>query len=167
MKKTMFPLATALTLLLAAPLAAQPLMGSHAKGGDSSADGRLERMSEQLDLSAEQQETIAALMAEQASKRDRMRTAFRTQVEAVLTEQQLAKRDAYRTERIERRVDRMSRRLDLSDDQQAELKTLLTEAQATRGSMRDGNMRERLASILSQDQLAKLARSGMGQHARF
>ncbi|NEX17562.1 MAG: hypothetical protein C1943_13285 [Halochromatium sp.] len=161
MKKAMIPLATALAVVLVAPLAAQPPMAGPAKAGGSGAEWRLERMTERLDLSAEQQETIAALMAEQASNRDKLRADFRSQVDAVLTDAQRDKRDAYQAERIDRRLARMTARLDLSDAQQAELKTLLTETQGGGRSGHNGRMREQLASILSQEQLAKLRRPGL------
>lgn len=164
MKKTMIPLTTALAMLLVAPLAAQPPGSGAANAGGAGTDWRLERMSERLDLSTEQQQAIAALVAEQARARDKRRAEFRQQVDAVLTEDQRAKRDAYQAERIDRRVKRMTERFALSDDQQAELRTLLTEAQRSGHSMRDGSMRERLASILSQDQLAELARYGLRKH---
>jgi Spy/CpxP family protein refolding chaperone len=115
MKNTMSPLAAALAMLLAAPLAAQSAMAGQPNGGGPGPDARLEQMSERLD----------------------------------------------------RRVDRMAERLDLSDDQQAELKTLWTEVQENGRSRRDGTMREQLASILTQDQLAELARSGLGRNHRF
>ncbi|WP_462322257.1 hypothetical protein [Halochromatium sp.] len=119
MKKAMIPLTAALAMLLAAPLAAQSPESGAANGGGAGTHWRLERMSEQLDLSTEQQQAIAALVAEQARERDKRRAEFREQVDAVLTEEQRTKRDTYQAERIDWRVKRMTERLALSDDQQA------------------------------------------------
>lgn len=57
----------------------------------------------QLDLSDQQEEAIQALMAEQKSERGHQREQFRTQLESILTEAQLAKLDAMREEHRGRR----------------------------------------------------------------
>lgn len=163
MKKTMIPLAASLALLIAGPVAAQPPMGGGALGGPSSAEQRLERMTEQLGLTAEQQASIAALFEAQASQRDPMRADFRARIDAVLTDEQRAKRDAQIAARIDRRVARMAETLALSDEQQRQLKTLFTESRDQGKSRRDGAMREQLASILTDEQLAQLPQRGAGK----
>lgn len=165
MNNTMIPVAASLALLLAGPLAAQPPMGGAAKGGVLGAEQRLERMTEQLELTAEQQQTIAALFEDQASQREQMRADFRARIDAVLTDEQRAKRDEQIAARIDRRVARMAERLDLSDDQQTQLKTLFTDSQGMGRSGRHGSMREQLASILTDEQLAQLPQPGAGKGA--
>ncbi len=165
MNKILLPIAATLSLALAAPLAAQPPMGGMvgpAKGGAPSADERLARMTEQFDLTAEQQEAIGALLENQIRQREAMRTAFRARIDAVLTEEQRAKHDALMATRVERRVANLTEQLDLSYAQQSQLQTLFTES-AGQGRMgRDGAMRDQLASILNPDQLAEFNQSAGG-----
>ena len=163
MKTTMIPVAASLALLLAGPLAAQPPMGGPGQGRAMGNEQRLERMTEQLELTAAQQETIAALFEEQASQRGQMRADFRARIDAVLTDEQRAKRDALMAARVDQRVARMAERLDLSEEQQSQLKTMLTESQGKGKSRRDGSMREQLASILTAEQLAQLPQRGAGK----
>ncbi|EIC21073.1 Spy/CpxP family protein refolding chaperone [Thiorhodovibrio frisius] len=160
MNKTMIPVAAMLSALLVGPVAASPHGGGPGKAGGQGAEQRLERMTEQLDLSAEQQQAMAAIFDAQASQRAKMRAQMREQIDAVLTEEQRAKRAELRAERIDQRVARMAERLDLSAEQSTQLKALFTENQNAGRSSRagSGSMREQLASILTVDQLAELGK---------
>lgn len=119
------------------------------------ADRRMERMSEQLNLTETQQEQIRAILDEQRQQRDAQRAAVRERIDAVLTPEQLAQRDQRMEERQTRRLDRMAERLDLTAEQQDAMAALMQEKQADRSITRE-QMRERMQSILSEDQLAKL-----------
>lgn len=158
----MLPAAATLALLLAGPLAAQPPMDGPVRWGASGTDQHVARMTEQFDLSADQQQAIARLFEERASQKDKERMEFRQKIDAVLTAEQRAKRDALRAAHIEQRVARMTGMLDLSEEQQAQFKTLMTASRGQGQSRRDGGMRAQLARILTPEQLAVLAEQGMG-----
>lgn len=162
MNKTLLPFATTLALMLAGPLAAQPPMGGSARGGQSGIDWHIERMAEQFDLSAEQQASLARLFEQRANEKDKQRAEFRQKIDAVLTDEQRAKRDALRSTRIDQRVAGMTRMLDLSEEQQTQLKALMTASRDQGQARRAGGMRAHLARILTPEQLAVLAEQGMG-----
>jgi protein CpxP len=80
----------------------------------------------------------------------------REQIDAVLTEEQKALRDEQREARMEKRLDRMTKRLDLTDEQRAQVQTIMEEKQAAPGLTRE-DMRERIAAVLTEEQLDTLA----------
>jgi Spy/CpxP family protein refolding chaperone len=140
--------------------------GGPSKGCDP-ADRGMERMSEQLDLTETQQEQISAILDEQRQQRDAQRAAVRERIDAVLTPEQLAQRDQRMEQRQTRRLDRMAERLDLTAEQQDAMAALMQEKQADRSITRE-QMRERMESILSEEQIAQLddmrGRHGGGRH---
>ncbi len=119
------------------------------------AETRVEWMAEQLDLTEAQQEQIRDLFEEQAVTRQRDREALREQIDAVLTEEQRALRDEHRQGRLEKRLDRMAKRLDLTDAQRAQVQTIMEEQRAEPG-LAPGEMRERIAAVLTEEQLDEL-----------
>jgi protein CpxP len=124
--------------------------------GPDRAEARLEQMAEQLDLTEAQQEQIRDIVQAQAETRQRDRAAVREQIDAVLTEEQKALRDEQREARMEKRLDRMTKRLDLTDEQRAQVQTIMEEKQAAPGLTRE-DMRERIAAVLTEEQLDTLA----------
>ena len=64
---------------------------------------RIERITERLDLSPEQAESLATVMREQAAKRQALREETRTRVDAILTDEQRAQASQLREQRKERR----------------------------------------------------------------
>ncbi len=91
MNKTLIALAT----LVIIPTAAIAGFGYHGGGPGGHGGPNVERMARILDLTPEQQEQLKTLRAEQAKKRDEMRTAMQTEMQAkmqtILTKEQYAK----------------------------------------------------------------------------
>ncbi len=137
-------LATALTvgLTMAAPQGRDPEL-------------HLQAMTQHLNLTETQQAEISKLLEQHRQQRGVSRQALREQVDAVLTDEQRQSRDARIQERIERRVSHMTERLDLTSDQAQQMRDLLAEKRAN-PSLTRTEMRERVASVLSEDQRAQL-----------
>jgi Spy/CpxP family protein refolding chaperone len=140
--------------------------------GDGSAftDQRLERMTERLGLSAEQQAQVRTILDEQRAARDLQRQETHQRIDAVLTEAQRAQRDQFIQARLDRRLDRMVERLDLTPDQTDQIRAIMQERlgdpQVTRGEMRD-----RIAGVLTAEQRAQFqamaGRPGRGSGPGF
>jgi Spy/CpxP family protein refolding chaperone len=58
-------------------------------------------------------------------------------------------------ERMDRRVGKLAKRLDLTTDQQAQLRTIMTEKRANPSMTRD-EVRQRMAAVLTEQQLSGL-----------
>jgi protein CpxP len=116
---------------------------------------RAEAMAERLDLTSEQQQQIEAILEANEETRAQARQALRAEIDAVLTEEQREVRNARVAERAEHRLTRMSERLDLSNEQTEQLQALY-EAQADAPKLTRSEMREQLAEVLTEDQLAQL-----------
>ncbi|KAA6184471.1 pilus assembly protein [Thiohalocapsa marina] len=140
-------LATALTTGLA--LAAPP---------DRDPEQRLQAMTQQLNLTEAQQTELRALFEQHAQRRAAERQALREQVDALLTDAQRQQRDARMQQRVERRISRMTQRLDLTPDQAQQLHALFAEKQGN-PTLTRSELRERMAAVLSEDQLARLERA--------
>ena len=93
----------------------------------------IERMAKDLDLTEAQQSEIRKIMAAEQAQRDRQRIEVRKQVNAVLTDVQRTKREGMIQTRLERDLDRMTDRLDLTDDQVTQIKALTDEQRANIG----------------------------------
>ncbi len=150
---------TILALLASATASAELRPGGPVWSAEGRIDRRIELMTERLDLTAEQQAEIRDILEAQALTRREQRAAVRQQIEAVLTNEQLAMRDEEIARRVDRRVARLADRLGLSAEQEAEVRTLMGEPSDPADWDR-GAMRERLAGILSDDQLAQLDAMG-------
>jgi Spy/CpxP family protein refolding chaperone len=118
-------------------------------------DQRMERMTEQLNLTEAQQEQIRDILDEQRQQREAQRAAVRERIDAVLTPEQLALRDQQIEQRQTRKLDRMAERLDLTAEQQDAMAALMQERSGDPTLDRD-QMRSRMAEILDADQLAQL-----------
>jgi len=151
MKNTSALSAAILTLLVSTATPAQPPRAGHGMAPEQ----RVERMTEILDLTPEQQTEIHAIFETQRMRRKAERAAIREQVDAVLTEEQRAERDARIDQRIERRVARMADRLDLTPEQETELRAVMAEKRSDPTWDRS-EMRERLSAMLTADQMEKL-----------
>lgn len=125
----------------------------------------LARMAEQLDLTADQESAIRALFEEQAARRAAERAAMRTQIDAILSEEQRAKRDGLIDQRIERRLSRMSDGLDLTAEQQDALRAIFSERLVDPSLTRD-EMRERIAAVLTEEQLSALESMRPRRHVK-
>jgi len=109
MKKTLLALTLA-AAIPAAVLASSDDRGRPHRGPD------LERLSERLDLSAEQRTQISALFEEQAAEREAMREKMRARMAEVLTPQQQARMKEMREDRREHRKERGERRHDRREE---------------------------------------------------
>ncbi len=137
--------------MLAGPTAA--LAGPFGHHGDASqrVDERVERMTEELKLTPEQQTQIRTLIEEQQTAMDRLRQETRQRIDGVLTESQQAERDRMMDRRMERRLDRMADRLDLTADQTAQIRTILKERRDDPDLTRT-EVRERIVAVLTEEQ---------------
>ncbi len=163
MKKTIAVSAALLTVLASAGALVQPAWARHGMGPDQ----RLERMTERLNLTPEQQAEIRGILETQRAQQNTARAAARTQIDAVLTEEQRTERDARIDRRIERRVSRIADRLNLTPEQETELRKVMAEKR-NNPSWHRSDMREQLATVLTDDQLAELEqmRSHRGPRGR-
>lgn len=119
------------------------------------ADVRIERMTKDLDLTEAQQAEVRKIMEMEQSQRDLQRQETRKQINAVLTDVQKAKRDDMVQARMDRDLDRMSDRLDLTDAQVAQIKALFDEQQ-TNPELTRPLLRERIAAVLTDEQRASV-----------
>jgi Spy/CpxP family protein refolding chaperone len=114
---------------------------------------RIERMTDQLGLTEAQQAEIRKILEAQRAQRDLQRQALRDQIDAVLTDEQKARRDAAMQTRLDRRLERMTERLDLTDEQVASIKAIFDE-QRTNPDLNPSDARERISAILTDEQRA-------------
>lgn len=153
-------IAVAVSLLLGASLLgvgsvyAKPDEGCQ-PGSGAGSETRIDRMTEQLDLTAEQQAEIGKIMDESRKQREQQRLEVRKQIDAVLTEEQKTKRESTVKERMDRRLERMTNRLDLTDDQADKIRGLFEEQQ-TNPELSQTDVRERMAEILTESQQAAM-----------
>ncbi|EXJ13444.1 Spy/CpxP family protein refolding chaperone [Imhoffiella purpurea] len=126
-------------------------------GTDMDLAPRIERMTDRLDLSDDQKAQIGKIMEDARKAREQQRLEMRKRIEAVLTDEQKAKRASMLEDRLERRLERMADRLDLSEDQIAKMKALFEE-QAKNPELTKADVREQISEILTDDQRAELRR---------
>ncbi len=140
---------------------AEPLDG-HPRGA-ARVDARLERMTEQLDLTEPQRDEIRALRDEHHQAADQDRAVLREQIDAVLTDTQRERRDELRTGRMDRRLDRLAERLDLSDAQRDEIRAIM-DAKRSDPDRDRAAVRDEIAAVLTDAQRAELRdRRGPGR----
>ena len=114
---------------------------------------RIERMTGQLGLTEAQQAEIRRILEAERAQRDLQRQALREQIDAVLTDEQKATRDAAMQTRLDRRLERMTERLDLTDEQVASVKAIFDE-QRTNPDLNRSDVRERISAVLTDEQRA-------------
>lgn len=147
--------ATILTLVLATATQARPFLPGLGMGHEDRMDQRMERMTEQLDLTAEQQEQIRKIFEAERAKRAEERAAVRKQIDDLLTDEQRKVRGEQVTRKIDRAVDRLGDRLNLTKEQESKLRTMMVEARDN-PNWSPTKMRASLSEVLTEDQLAKL-----------
>ncbi|WP_186343050.1 Spy/CpxP family protein refolding chaperone [Allochromatium palmeri] len=151
---------TALALILGASLigataAAQacPKMGGHG-GSGMDVDSKVEYMTKQLDLTPEQQQQVSAILEKTRQEQMRLRQENRAQIDALLTEEQKAKRTERQLKAVNRQVERLTDWLDLSSEQADQIKALFTEQRQNRALTR-AQVHEQMSGILNAEQLAE------------
>lgn len=145
--------------------------GQRARGVRAHGHGRhrghrhgMRHLMRQLDLSENQQAQVRAILEDAREQRHALREAgdrealralkaetFRL-VHEVLTPAQRERARALRAEHVDRRVTRMTRRLELSDAQASEIRTILLRAQPGQR----GDVRARIEAVLTPEQRATI-----------
>lgn len=150
-------LAATVSLFLGTALLAPLVLQAAAPAGEMdaarSSEPRIEQMTRDLDLTDAQQTQIRTLMETEQTQREQRRQALRESIDTVLTEEQKAKRDTLMETRLERRLDRMAERLDLTEEQVAQMKTLFAERR-TNPELSRADLRERMSGVLTDEQRA-------------
>ena len=156
MKRRTLILITASTLL--AGSATLAMAGPHGDWlfGPDRIDAHVQRLADRLELSEGQQAQIRTILEEAQVQRDLERQQTRAAIDAVLTDEQRATQDSRTEARIDRHVARLTDRIDLSTEQQAQVRALLAERRNDPG-ITPAEMRERMATILDDEQQAQLA----------
>lgn len=126
-------------------------------------DAHLERMTERLDLSDAQIEDIRAMLDTHHEAADRERAQLREQIDTVLTDEQRALRDERKQAGMERRLERMAGKLDLTDAQRDEVQAIMEEKR-TNPQLTRAEIRERVAAVLTDEQRDQLAQM-RGRHS--
>jgi protein CpxP len=130
-------------------------------------DSHVERLAERLDLSGDQEQQVRTILEEQHAAADRQREETRRRIDAVLTEAQRAERQRLMGERMERRVERLAERLDLSPEQETQVRAIVLERRAD-PTLTPSEIRTRIAAVLTDEQrqaFERLAdRRGRGGH---
>lgn len=124
------------------------------------ASQRIERMTERLDLTADQQGEIRAILDEQQAESEQ-RAETRARVDAVLTPEQLARIDEQRDARVERHLDRLAGRLVLSTEQVAQVRTIM-QAKGNEPEVAPNEVREQIKAVLTEEQRSTFESMGAG-----
>jgi len=115
---------------------------------------RIDRMTEQLSLTPEQQTQIRTIIDEERTAAQRLRAETRQRIDAVLTDAQRAERQAMMKQRFDRELDRLARRLQLTPEQATQLGTIFAERQTNPELTRD-ELRQRIAAVLTPEQVKR------------
>lgn len=115
----------------------------------------IERMDKDLDLTEAQQAEIRKIMAAEQARLNQQRLETSKQIDAVLTDVQRAKREDMIQKRMKRDLDRMTDRLDLTDDQVTKIKALFDKQRANPELTRT-QLREGIEAILTDEQRANI-----------
>lgn len=150
-------IATAAGLLFGAslfgttPLYAGPDGGWRPEPPGAGLDQRLERMTDQLDLTTDQQTAVRKILETERAQFDQQRRDTRKQIDAVLTEAQKAKRDEQMKTRMDRQLARMKKDLELTDEQTAKIEAIFDEQRAN-PDLGPAQVHERISAVLTEEQ---------------
>jgi Spy/CpxP family protein refolding chaperone len=122
-------------------------------------------MTERLDLTAEQQREIRAILDAQQAESARQRAETRARVDAVLTPEQLARTHEQREARVERHLDRLAKQLALSTEQIARVRTIM-QAKGDDPEMARNEVREQIKDVLTAEQRSTYEASGADSERR-
>jgi periplasmic protein CpxP/Spy len=153
------------SLLGAAAVFADPDSGPGPGPGQGPGPGmdsepRIERLVDELGLTDAQQERVRGILENVRKEQERLQAESRKQIDAVLTDEQRAKRDAMQQKRLDLRVARMTKMLDLTQDQASKIKAVFEEQRKNPESARF-QLRERIDKILTPEQRTRLAEGPM------
>lgn len=146
-------MAVAAGLLLGASLAGSGMAYARADDGwrpdpGQRGEARIGQMARDLDLTEAQQAEVRKIMEAERTQRDLQRQETRKQINAVLSDVQKAKRDDLVQARMDRDLDRVPARVDLTDAQVVRIKALF-DAQQTNPELTQAQLRARIAAVLT------------------
>ena len=152
-----------LAFAVTAVMATSVLAGPRGFEQDPSAfaDQRIERMTRILELTTEQQGEIQAILEEQRAQALQQREDTRARIGALLTPEQQARIQERQDTRMERHLDRLADRLDLSEEQVAQVRAVMQAKNDGSGMARDA-VREQIKAVLTEDQLERFEARGPG-----
>ncbi|SDX49359.1 hypothetical protein [Thiocapsa roseopersicina] len=143
-------LAFAVSAVMATSALAEP--GGPDQDPSTFTQQRIDRMTRSLDLTPEQQTEIRTILEEQRAQALQQREDTQARIGAVLTPEQQARIEEQRGSRMERHLDGLADRLNLSEDQVAQVRTIMQTKNDDSGMARD-EIREQIKAVLNEDQL--------------
>ncbi|WP_296806041.1 hypothetical protein [Thiocapsa sp.] len=152
-------LAFAVTAVMATSVLAGPRGFDH--DPSAFADQRIERMTRTLDLTSEQQGEIRTILEDQRARALQQREEVQARIGAVLTPDQQARIEEQRDSRMERHLDRLADRLDLSEEQVAQVRTVMQTKNDGSGMARD-EIQGQIKAVLTEEQLQRFDARGPG-----
>jgi len=111
-------------------------------------DPQLTRLTQRLDLTAEQQTQVKTILEEQRTAAAQLHAQTRQRVDEVLTDAQRAAQETRMQRRLDRHLERLARRLGLSTEQRAQVGTILAERR-TNPELDPAQVQERIAAVLT------------------
>ncbi len=115
------------------------------------AEANFDRMVETLKLTPEQQAQVRAILQEQRAETARLDAQTRQRIDAVLTDAQRAQRRSRMQQGLDRRLERMTQRLQLSADQTSRIRAIFMERESNPNLTRE-DVKERVAAVLTAEQ---------------
>lgn len=152
-----------LAFAVTAVMATSVLAGPRGFEQDPSAfaDQRIDRMTRTLDLTTEQQSEIRTILEEQRTQALQQREEVQARIGTLLTPEQQARIEEQRNARMERHLDRLADRLDLSEEQILQVRTVMQTKNDGSGMARD-EIREQIKTVMTEDQLKRFEARGPG-----
>ncbi|WP_295388811.1 Spy/CpxP family protein refolding chaperone [uncultured Thiodictyon sp.] len=140
--------------------------GPHGDNGGRP-DKHLAQLTERLNLTPEQQAQIKTIIEEEHAAAQRLRADSRKRIDAVLTDAQRAEQAARMDKRMARHLERLTKRLNLTPEQTAQVRAILVERQ-TNPDLDRAAVKQRIAAVLTPEQREQLQsmRSRDQQHGR-
>ncbi len=117
---------------------------------------QLERLTERLDLTTEQQAQIKIILEEERTAAEQLRAQVRQRIQGILTDAQRAAEDARQQKRLDRHVDRLTKRLGLSLEQVTQVRAILAE-RLTNPTLGRTELQRRIAAVLTPEQQKQFA----------
>lgn len=149
-RRTLLAAALGLTAVVGA---ASALAGPGWARGDRGAcpEDRLARMAQRYELTPEQQTQAKTILEEQGAAARRLHQETRKRIEGLLTEAQRSALEARTRQRLDRRLDRLTRRLNLSPEQATQVRALMAEGRDNPDLDR-AEVETRIAAVLNPEQ---------------
>ncbi|WP_295449961.1 hypothetical protein [uncultured Thiodictyon sp.] len=124
-----------------------------------SADKHLAQIAERLHLTPEQQSQVKTIIEEEHAAAERLHQDARKRIDGVLTDSQRAEQNAEMNKRMGQHVDRLAKRLNLTDEQTTKVRAILEEQRDQPGLDRTA-IKDRIATVLTPAQRQQLESMG-------